>query len=71
MPKGSFGNLIALPLQGTCRKRGTAVFLDPTTLEPYEDQWATKASGVVDIATYQALARRPDASKLFDAYMGW
>jgi superfamily II DNA or RNA helicase len=40
MPKGSFGNLIALPLQGTCRKRGTTVFLDPTTLEPYEDQWA-------------------------------
>ena len=40
MPKGSFGNLIALPLQGACRKRGTTVFLDPTTLEPYEDQWA-------------------------------
>ena len=40
MPKGSFGNLIALPLQGTCRKRRTTVFLDPTTLEAYEDQWA-------------------------------
>ena len=35
MPKGSFGNLIALPLQGECRKRGTTVFLypfDPRTL---------------------------------------
>jgi superfamily II DNA or RNA helicase len=40
MPKGSFGNLIALPLQGGCRKRCTTVFLDPTTLDPYEDQWA-------------------------------
>lgn len=40
MPKGSFGNLIALPLQGACRKRGTTVFLDPATLEPYDDQWA-------------------------------
>ncbi|MEW6475240.1 MAG: DEAD/DEAH box helicase family protein [Actinomycetota bacterium] len=40
MPKGSFGNLIALPLQGACRKRGMTVFLDPTTLEPYEDQWS-------------------------------
>ncbi len=40
MPKGSFGNLIALPLQGTCRKRGTTVFLDPSSLEPFEDQWA-------------------------------
>lgn len=44
MPKGSFGNLIALPLQGACRKRGTTVFLDPTTLEPYDDQWAFLSS---------------------------
>lgn len=40
MPKGSFGNLIALPLRGDCRKRGTTVFLDPASLEPFEDQWA-------------------------------
>jgi superfamily II DNA or RNA helicase len=40
MPKGSFGNLIALPLQGACRRRGTTVFLDPTTLLPFDDQWA-------------------------------
>ncbi|HXN59761.1 MAG TPA: hypothetical protein VN886_04835 [Acidimicrobiales bacterium] len=40
MPKGSFGNLIALPLEGACRKRHTTVFLDPSTLEPYEDQWS-------------------------------
>ncbi|MBI3648620.1 MAG: DEAD/DEAH box helicase family protein [Actinobacteria bacterium] len=40
MPRGSFGNLIALPLQGQCRKKGTTVFLDPTTLEPVKDQWA-------------------------------
>lgn len=39
MPKGSFGNLIALPLQGECRKRGTTVFLDPDTMEPFPDQW--------------------------------
>ncbi|MGH8991543.1 MAG: TOTE conflict system archaeo-eukaryotic primase domain-containing protein, partial [Acidimicrobiia bacterium] len=44
MPKGSFGNLIALPLQGECRKRDTTVFLDPTSLEPYEDQWAFLSS---------------------------
>ncbi len=40
IPKGSFGNLIALPLQGECRKRETTVFLDPSSLEPFEDQWA-------------------------------
>lgn len=44
LPKGSFGNLIALPLQGECRRRGTTVFLDPTNLEPYEDQWALLSS---------------------------
>jgi superfamily II DNA or RNA helicase len=44
MPKGSFGNLIALPLQGHCRERGTTMFLDPATLEPYPDQWAYLSS---------------------------
>jgi hypothetical protein len=44
VPKGSFGNLIALPLQGDCRRGGNTVFLDPTRLEPHEDQWAFLAS---------------------------
>ena len=39
LPRQGFGNLIALPLQGQCRKKGTTVFLDPSTLEPYPDQW--------------------------------
>ena len=44
MPNGSFGNLIALPLHGDCRRRGTTVFLDLASLEPFEDQWAYLAS---------------------------
>ncbi|MHB1210474.1 MAG: TOTE conflict system archaeo-eukaryotic primase domain-containing protein [Acidimicrobiales bacterium] len=40
MPKGSFGNLIALPLQKECRDSGTTTFLDPGTMKPLEDQWA-------------------------------
>jgi superfamily II DNA or RNA helicase len=44
MPSGSFGNLIALPLQGECRKRGTTVFLDPGTMEPFPDQWECLSS---------------------------
>ncbi|HEY5014987.1 MAG TPA: DEAD/DEAH box helicase family protein [Acidimicrobiia bacterium] len=40
MPKAGFGNLIALPLQGACIGRDTTVFLDPTTMEPWPDQWA-------------------------------
>jgi len=38
MPKGGFGNLIALPLQRIPRESGNSVFLDDTG-EPYEDQW--------------------------------
>ena len=38
------GNLIAAPLNGKRRQHGTTVFLDPATLEPYEDQWAYLSS---------------------------
>ncbi len=41
---GSIGNLIAAPLQGRCRRDGATVFLDPATLEPYDDQWAYLSS---------------------------
>jgi len=37
MPKGGFGNLIALPLQFTPRKAGNSVFIDD--FRPYPDQW--------------------------------
>ncbi|MGO4584600.1 hypothetical protein AB4Z38_12035 [Arthrobacter sp. 2RAF6] len=38
------GNLIAAPLNGKRRQHGTTLFLDTTTLEPYEDQWAYLSS---------------------------
>jgi superfamily II DNA or RNA helicase len=38
MPKGGFGNLIALPLQSIPRKTGNSLFLDQN-FKPYEDQW--------------------------------
>ncbi len=44
LPQQGFGNLIALPLHGECRRRGTTLFLDPTSLEPWEDQWAVLGS---------------------------
>jgi superfamily II DNA or RNA helicase len=44
LPKAGFGNLIALPLQGDCVPRGTTVFLDPTTMKPWPDQWALLSS---------------------------
>jgi hypothetical protein len=38
MPKGGFGNLIALPLQKQARLNGNTVFLD-RNLNPHPDQW--------------------------------
>ena len=38
MPKGGFGNLIALPLQFAPRKAGNSVFID-SDFRPYPDQW--------------------------------
>jgi len=43
MPKGGFGNLIALPLQKKPRKNGCSVFVDGN-LHPYPDQWGYLAS---------------------------
>lgn len=43
MPKGGFGNLIALPLQKVPRKNGGSVFVDDD-LRPYPDQWSFLAS---------------------------
>lgn len=39
LPRGGFGNLIALPLQKEPRKQGGSVFVDETLI-PYSDQWA-------------------------------
>jgi superfamily II DNA or RNA helicase len=43
LPKGGFGNLIALPLQKRPRQLGNTVFLDEE-FKPYADQWAFLAS---------------------------
>ncbi|XOV85991.1 MAG: DEAD/DEAH box helicase family protein [Pseudomonadota bacterium] len=43
MPKGGFGNLIALPLQKQPRESGHSVFVDEQ-LQPHPDQWAFLAS---------------------------
>src|SRR5260370_17770934 len=43
LPKGGFGNLIALPLQKQARQHGNTVFIDEQFV-PYADQWAFLAS---------------------------
>ena len=57
MPRGGFGNLIALPLQREARERGNTVFVDDE-LRPHPDQWAFLA-GVprIPAATAELVAR--------------
>jgi superfamily II DNA or RNA helicase len=59
MPRGGFGNLIALPLQHEPRQQGNSVFVDEK-LKPYpgDEQWAYLASVVrIDPATVELVAR--------------
>ena len=58
MPKGGFGNLIALPLQVAAARHGGSLFVDER-LNPYADQWMF-LSGVQKLSASQvdeALAR--------------
>ena len=43
LPRGGFGNLIALPLQAEPRRSGNGVFVD-SRLNPMSDQWAFLAT---------------------------
>lgn len=63
LPKGGFGNLIALPLQGTARRAGNTCFVDER-LVPYPDQWAF-LSGVplIDEGQLSALRARALSEK--------
>jgi hypothetical protein len=56
LPRGGFGNLIALPLQRAARQRGNTVFIDDA-LVPFHDQWAFLA-GVrqIDPGAVEAIA---------------
>jgi superfamily II DNA or RNA helicase/very-short-patch-repair endonuclease len=57
LPKGGFGNLIALPLQKSARERGNSVFLDGQ-FNPHPDQWAFLSSiQRISRARVEALAR--------------
>ena len=82
LPRGGFGNLIALPLQGGPRRAGNSVFVDGE-LNPYSDQWAflssvermslTKAEALVDGAEQRGrvLGVRPVAEDEEFALAPW
>jgi len=62
LPRGGFGNLIALPLQAKPREKGNSLFVDEN-FNPYPDQWGflsavrhmsfTEVQSVVDKAAYR------------------
>ena len=59
IPKGGFGNLIALPLQKQPRERGNSIFLDDQ-FNPYPDQWAF-------LSTIQKISRHEVEERVHDA----
>lgn len=61
LPKGGFGNLIALPLQKKSRENGNTVFVDEQ-VTPHADQWAFLSS-VERIARTTVEGRVQEASR--------
>jgi superfamily II DNA or RNA helicase len=61
MPKGGFGNLIALPLQHAPRQEGNSVFLDGN-FAPFDDQWAF-LSGIARVAPEKVVGVVADAEQ--------
>ncbi|MEX2282040.1 MAG: DEAD/DEAH box helicase family protein [Gemmatimonadota bacterium] len=62
MPRGGFGNLIALPLQYEPRQHGNTLFIDDD-FAPFADQWAVLASVTrMAPAAVEAIAREATRS---------
>jgi superfamily II DNA or RNA helicase/very-short-patch-repair endonuclease len=62
LPKGGFGNLIALPLQRGPRELGNSVFLDEEFV-PYPDQWAYLSTiRRIDRADIENIVRNAEAA---------
>lgn len=70
LPKGGFGNLIALPFQGGAREQGNSVFVDRHWV-PHQDQWEFLASvGRMSSATVTTLASEAATSGELGAFVG-
>ncbi|MCL2139549.1 MAG: DEAD/DEAH box helicase family protein [Treponema sp.] len=71
LPKGGFGNLIALPLQKAAREKNHSLFLDDNII-PYSDQWAYLASiqrmdeNMLDILIQTAVKRNELLPVVYD-----
>ena len=69
--KDGFGNLIALPLQGNFASKGTMVFVDVHTGDPFPDQWSylaqckkhTTAELDAALASLEGVEQMPDTTQ--------
>jgi superfamily II DNA or RNA helicase/very-short-patch-repair endonuclease len=62
LPKGGFGNLIALPLQRRPRELGNSIFLDEDFV-PYPDQWAFLSTiRHIDRSAVEIIVRNAEAA---------
>jgi superfamily II DNA or RNA helicase len=67
LPKGGFGNLIALPLQAQPRSESKSIFVD-NSLQPYSDQWEHLAAveRLSKQQVFDAIARASDGTHPID-----
>ncbi len=71
LPRGGFGNLIALPLQGESRRQGRSTFLD-ASLSPVEDPWdALGRHPVIPRQALEEVARAAVRSGRVIGVPGW
>lgn len=71
LPRGGFGNLIALPLQHQARRAGCTVFVD-RDWEPFPDQWAYLAACPrIPVARVHEIAAEADRSGLVLGVAAW
>jgi superfamily II DNA or RNA helicase/very-short-patch-repair endonuclease len=61
LPRGGFGNLIALPLQRQPRESGNSLFLDGSLI-PYSDQWAFLSTIRIDRPAIENIVREAEAT---------
>jgi len=62
LPKGGFGNLIALPFQKDAMSRGNSVFIDDNN-EPYPDQWKFLSSlKYISLSDIEKISKEASAS---------
>lgn len=67
LPKGGFGNLIALPLQGTARQGGNSVFVD-AAFRPVQDPWIALSNA--KILSLAQVSESVDAAQRADRVVG-